>query len=72
MRRSSPVAKGVVSKRAGMKFRTHLTAEGLPIHGFWTLLADLVTMTLNLVQPPGSAETVPMMATPTVMQDKGL
>ena len=69
-RRSSPVAKGVVSKKAERKMATHRTEEGFPVHSFRTLLADLGTMTLNLVQPPGSSETVPVVAKPTVIQER--
>ncbi|MCY4184728.1 MAG: hypothetical protein OXC82_07710 [Rhodobacteraceae bacterium] len=71
-RRSSPMAKSVVSKRGEMKFRTHRTEEGLPVHGFRTLLADLGTMALNLVRPPGTTETVPIVALPTVIQKRAL
>ena len=69
-RQSSPMAKSVVSTRAGMKFRIHLMEEGLPAHGFRTLLADLRTMTLNLVRPQGSTETVPIVTSPTVIQER--
>ncbi len=64
------MVKSVVSKRARMKFRIHLMEEGLPAHGFRTLLADLRTMTLNLVRPQGSTETVPIVTSPTVIQER--
>lgn len=64
------MAKSVVSKRAGMKFWIHLMEEGLPAHGFRTLPADLRTMTLNLVRPQGSTETVPIVTSPTVIQER--
>ena len=70
MRRSSPAVKGVVSEKTEMKFRTHLKKEGLPVHGFLTLLVDLGTMTLNLVRPPRSTKTVPIVTSPTMMLER--
>ncbi len=69
-RRSSPVEKGKVSKRAERKMGTHRTEEGLPVHGFRTLLADLGTMSLNMVELPGSDERVPIVTRPTVIQER--
>jgi len=45
------------SQAAERKARTHSTQEGVPVHSFQTLLADLTTLTLNRVQP--SPKTLP-------------
>ena len=52
-RRSSPVEKAEVSESAKAKADTKLTPDGLPVHGFRTLLDDLGTLTLNDASLPG-------------------
>jgi hypothetical protein len=39
------------SPAAERKALTKQTAEGMPVHSFQTLLADLATLTINRVQP---------------------
>ena len=45
--RSSPVAKAPRSEKARAKEATHLTADGLPVHSFQGLIANLGTLCLN-------------------------
>jgi hypothetical protein len=70
-RRTSPVAKAVVSKAAEKKARARLTdpahGEALPVHGFRTLLADLGTLTKNTVCFGGKSELT-VLAKPTAVQ----
>ena len=47
--RESVVAPAVRSPSAKQKDRTKRTADGLPVHSFRTLLADLATLAKNLV-----------------------
>ena len=47
--RESVVAPAVRSPSAQQKDRTKRTADGLPVHSFRTLLADLATLAKNLV-----------------------
>ena len=70
-RRRSVVAPARRSPRAEAKATTKRTADGLPVHSFRTLLADLATLTKNRVQPtaPGSP-TFEMLATPTTLQQR--
>src|SRR5712691_11901991 len=55
-RRRSIVAPARRSPRAEVKAATKRTDDGLPVHSFRTLVADLATLTKNRVQPkaPGS------------------
>ena len=67
--RNSPVQKALVSESAGKKAATKRTAEGFPVHGMTTLLADLATLTLNEVMLPTSLDHVfEMLAQPTPLQ----
>ncbi len=67
--RNSPVQKALVSESAGKKAATKRTAEGFPVHGMTTLLADLATLTLNEVMLPKSPDHVfEMLAQPTPLQ----
>ena len=69
--RSSPVEKAEVSESAKAKADTKRTPDGLPVHSFTTLLADLATLTLNEVTLPGSPEhAFPLMAKPTELQSR--
>jgi hypothetical protein len=67
--RSSPVAKAQPSPAAKRKARTKRTDDGLPVHSFRTLLADLATLTRNTVQL-ASAHTMALLATPTQIQQR--
>jgi hypothetical protein len=69
--RSSPVAKAQPSPAAKRKAATKLTDEGLPVHSFRSLLADLATLTRNTVRL-GRATTFPLLATPTDIQRRAL
>jgi hypothetical protein len=52
--RSSIVAPAPRSERAQAKDKTKRTEEGLPVHSFRTLLADLATLSKNRVQTEGA------------------
>jgi hypothetical protein len=54
--RADPVAPPVRSAPAIAKDRLHRTADGLPVHGFRSLLADLGTLTRNRVVLGGADE----------------
>ncbi len=67
--RKSPVAPARVSESAKAKADTKLTSDGLPVHSFTTLLADLATLTLNEVAIPARrAYRFPLMSEPTPLQ----
>ena len=67
--RSSPVEKAEVSESAKAKADTKRTPDGLPVHGFRTLLADLGTLTLNeATVPAGHDHGFPVFAQPTELQ----
>ena len=69
--RSSPVQPARVSEAAARKANTRQTADGLPLHSFPTLLADLATLTLNEVTLPGSPDAgFPLVARPTPLQQR--
>ena len=71
--RNSPVQKALVSESARKKAATKRTAEGFPVHGMTTLLADLATLTLNEVMLPKSPDHVfEMLAQPTPLQRRAL
>ncbi|HSC00498.1 MAG TPA: IS1634 family transposase [Gemmatimonadales bacterium] len=65
--RASPVAKAQPSPAARRKAKTKRTDDGLPVHSFRSLLADLATLTLNTVRF-GRAATFSVLATPTEIQ----
>ena len=67
--RPSPVAKAQPSPAAKRKARTKRTDDGLPVHSFQTLLADLATLTRNTVRF-ASAPTMALLATPTQIQQR--
>lgn len=73
--RSSPVAKARPSPAARRKAATRRTdpVDGatLPVHSFRTLLADLATLTRNVVCFAGQRLSV-VMATPTPLQRRAL
>jgi Transposase DDE domain len=65
--RASPVAKAQPSPAAKRKAKTKRTEDGLPVHSFRSLLADLATLTRNTVRC-GRAATFAVLATPTQIQ----
>ncbi len=67
--RASIVAPARVSEAAREKARSKRTADGLPVHGFRTLLGDLATVARNRVAPrlPG-AEPFEVLTRPTALQ----
>jgi hypothetical protein len=67
--RPSPVAKATVSSAAKRKAKTKRTDDGLPVHSFRSLLADLATLTYNQVRF-GQGETFPMLASATDLQQR--
>jgi Transposase DDE domain len=67
--RPSPVAKAQSSPAAKRKVKTKRTDDGLPVHSFQTLLADLATLTRNTVRL-GSAHTMALLATATPIQQR--
>ena len=69
--RSSPVEPARRSKAARAKAAGKRTPDGLPVHSFQTLLADLATLTRNRVRPavPGTM-TADLLARPTPLQAK--
>jgi len=71
--RKSVVAKAERSPAAVAKQTTGRTPDGLPIHSFQTLIADLATLTKNTVEiatAPGAPFTIT--ARPTPIQKKAL
>ena len=67
----SPVEKAQVSASTKAKAASKQTPEGLPVHSFQTLLADLGTLTLNEVTLPDAPQhPFPMVAKPTPLQAK--
>ena len=72
--RSSPVAKAEVSPGAKRKAATKRNGDGLPVHSFATLLADLATLTLNTVRVAGGKRDVTFGASakPTAVQKRTL
>ena len=69
--RSTPVEKAEVSESARAKAAAKQTPDGLPVHSFRTLLADLGTLTLNDVSLPGRpGSAFRMAARPTALQKR--
>ena len=68
--REHPVGPPQRSEHARRKDREHVTAEGLPVHSFKTLLAELATLTRNRVVPAGADEAAAfdLLAEPTPLQ----
>jgi hypothetical protein len=67
--RSSPVAKAKPSPAAKRKANKKHTDDGLPVHSFRTLLADLATLTRNIVKC-GNAPEMALLARPTEIQQR--
>jgi hypothetical protein len=70
-RRASPVAKAQPSPAAKRKATTKRTDDGLAVHSFRSLLADLATLTRNTVRF-GRGATTELLATPTPLQQRAL
>ena len=71
--RASVVAKAVRSPAAITKQTTGQTEDGLPVHSFRTLLADLATLTRNtLVTAIDPERSFTLSARPTALQQKAL
>jgi hypothetical protein len=69
--RASVVAPAQRSPRAKAKAATKRTEDGLPVHSFQTLLADLATLTQNQVRPLGpDGATLDVLTTPTPLQQR--
>ena len=67
--RGSPVEPAEVSDRAKGKADTKRTRDGLPVHSFSTLLADLGTLTLNHASLPERPDSRFLLASnPTALQ----
>jgi hypothetical protein len=69
--RAGPVAKAKPSPAAARKASTKRTDDGLTVHSFRSLLADLATLTRNAVRL-GRDQTFPLLATPTQLQRRAL
>jgi hypothetical protein len=69
-----PVAPAVRSEAAIAKASTQRLPDGSPVHSFRTLLAELATLTRNLVVPPGAPEEAAFekITTPTPLQSRAL
>jgi hypothetical protein len=67
--RTSPVAKAQPSPAAKRKAKTKRTDDGLPVHSFRTLLADLATLTRNSVRCAKSP-AMALLARPTQIQQR--
>ena len=69
--RSSPVAPARVSPAARAKAGSRRTPDGLPVHSFKSLLADLATLTRNRVRTVATGSvTADLLARPTPLQQK--
>ena len=69
--RLSPVAKAKVSPTARRKAAAKKTDDGLPVHSFRSLLADLATLTRNTVGY-GKKQCMTILAKPTPTQKRAL
>jgi hypothetical protein len=69
--RTSPVAKAEPSPAAKRKARTKRTDDGVPVHSFRTLLADLATIARNVVSFGKAGETT-VITRPTKIQQRAL
>jgi len=68
--RADPVGPRDRSPAAVRKERDHVTADGLPVGSFATLLGELRTLTRNRVVPPGASDeaAIDILAEPTPLQ----
>jgi len=71
--RTSIVAPATRSSSAKRKARSRLTADGLKVHSFQTLLADLATIAKNRIQPTDKVTVAfDMLTRPTALQERAL
>jgi len=71
--RASIVAPAQRSPRARRKAATKRTGDGLPVHSFPTLLADLATIAINRIQPRlPDAKPFETLTRPTLLQQRAL
>lgn len=71
--RMSPVAPATRSSSARQKVTTKRTAEGLPVHSFKSLLADLATIAANRIEPVDArVSAFSMITAPTPVQRRAL
>ena len=71
--RTSIVAQAQRSPAAVAKQATGVTAEGLPVHSFQTLLADLATLTRNTMVTAITPDyPITVLARPTPVQRRAL
>jgi transposase len=69
--RTSIVAPATRSSSAKRKAHTKLTADGLKVHSFQTLLGDLATLAKNKIQPSHKASVAfDMLTRPTPLQQR--
>ena len=69
--RKSPVEPARRSPAARAKANSRRTPDGLPVHSFQTLLADLATLTRNRVRMHNTgASTADILARPTPLQEQ--
>jgi hypothetical protein len=68
--RTSVVAPAQRSESAQQKALSKQTVDGLPVHSFRSLLADLATLTRNRVRM--GEQAFDMLATPTAVQERAL
>jgi hypothetical protein len=69
--RTSIVAPATRSASAKRKARTKLTADGVKVHSFQTLLADLATIAKNRIQPADKVTAAfDMLTRPTALQQR--
>ena len=68
--RTSIVAPAQRSESAQQKATSKQTADGLPVHSFRSLFADLATLTRNRVRM--GERVFDMLATPTTLQQRTL
>jgi len=52
------------------KIRTQKTCDGLPVHSFRSLMADLGTLTKNRVHVKNTGTTFNLYSTPTPVQSR--
>jgi hypothetical protein len=67
---ADPVAPARRSEAALVKARSHELPDGTPVHSLRTLLAEMATLTRNLVVPAGAPDEAAfeITATPTPLQ----
>jgi len=68
--RDSVVAPAKRSLSAMRKIRTQKTCDGLPVHSFRSLMADLGTLTKNRVHVKNTGTTFNLYSTPTPVQSR--